>query len=542
MGIERERHVDKITPEEYLYRCLSLAKKWENPPQVELSLMSADPDGVTKLGPRDVAVSTAYQCYNEGITRMKRREGEKADGVADSTLEAGHHTTRMHFYITWHLKGVSRDTVHEIFNAARFYNSEQQSQRYAEVEKGAYLIPRGLSFEQRQMFLEAADFANDSYFELIELLAPEVERRVREMYPPGGWKVPKTAERLQTKINKICLEVARYLLPIAQKTTMFYTLNEIQLLRLFRASMQDNFSDEARYVIARMVEEVAKQDDNFLKELPSVLPERPRSYSERQIFDANEEFDEMLGGRSTVLLSAPSNFKEILATSVRNALKVTKSEMGDRDALLVLLDPRLNTVLSDTYETGMLDSLVQSLLMVYITFATKLSHSADSQRQRHRTTPGATPTIAASYNGKPDYITPMIIREDMELKEKYDSIMVGIYENVENLIKAGVPKEAALMLLPNAHTIRVVESGNLFDWIHRFKQRLCILAQEEISFITVEQAQALLDVLPEAENLLLPPCALSQRAGTGRCPEEDRWCGQPVWKWELPDFKKGRLV
>lgn len=157
-------------------------------------------------------------------------------------------------------------------------------------------------------------------------------------------------------------------------------------------------------------------------------------------------------------------------------------------------------------------------------------------------TPGATPSIEASYSGEPDYITPMIIRENVELKEKYDLIMEKIYTNVARLIEAGVPKEAALTLLPNAHAIRVVESGSLFDWMHRLKQRLCILAQEEIGFISIAQAQSILENLPEAQHILVAPCALADRAGTGRCPEGDRWCGQSVWKWKLDEYTKGRLV
>ncbi len=543
--MERERQGEKPhkeTVQEYLQECLALANKWENPPQVVLSLESGSPTGESTLGPRDVAVSTAYQCYNPGITRMAERKGGKADSVADSTLEAGHHTTRMHYYMTWHLEGLSRSATHEIFNAVRFYNAEQQSQRYAEVKRGAYLIPGDLTAEQRQMFLEAADFANDAYFELIELLPPEVERRVRQMYPPAGWKVPKTVERLQTKIDKVGLEVARYVLPIAQKTTMFYTLSEIQLLRLFRASRQDNFSDEARFVIARMVEEIVKHDGNFLKELPDVLPERPQNFTTQQVLGANEEFDAFLDGRDSVLLNAPGNLSEILAISVKNVLKKSKSEMSDEEALTLLLDPQKNTVLSDTFETGMLDPITQSLFMAHLTFATKLSHTADSQRQRHRMTPGATPFIEASYSGRPDYITPMIIRENDELKERYDLIMQKIYTNVERLIETGVPKEAALTLLPNAHAIRVVESGSLFDWAHRLKQRLCILAQEEIGFISIAQAQEILKLLPEAEHLLVAPCASAFWAGTGKCPEGVRWCGQPVWKWQLDEYGKGRLV
>lgn len=543
MRSERSGETSLSDSEAYLQSCLEYEQEYENPPQVSLELITTGLETGEKLGPRDVAVSSAYQCYNSGVSRMTKRTGGKADRVADSTLEAGHHTTRMHFNITWHLKGVSRSTVHEIFNAGRFYNAEQQSQRYTEARRGAYLIPAGLSGEQKELYLEAADFANNAYFELIDLVKPEVERRVREMYPASGWEVKRTADRLNLKIDKVSLEVARYALPIAQQTTMYYTLNEISLLRLYRASQQYNFSDEARYVIARMVDGVRKYDEDFVKELPDVLPHRPQSFTYSEVTSAQQEFDELIpGGYQSALVSISNNLRETLALSARNSLKLTRASLPDNEALNILLDPLKNPVLSDPFDTGSLDPLTQALYQASVTFATKLSHTADSQRQRHRMTPAATASIEASYSGVPDYIVPMIIREDPKLKERFDEIMQTMYGNIERLIDAGVPVSKALNLLPNAHAIRVVESGNLFDWTHRWKQRLCILAQEEIGFITVEQSEALLQELPEAENLLLAPCALAWRAGTGKCPEGDRWCGQPVWKWKLEEYKKGRLV
>jgi hypothetical protein len=147
------------------------------------------------------------------------------------------------------------------------------------------------------------------------------------------------------------------------------------------------------------------------------------------------------------------------------------------------------------------------------------------------------------YDGKPDYFIPMIVREDPELLKKYEETMSRAYGNVERCIGAGIPKESALLLIPNAHNIRLTETGDLFNWLHRFKQRLCFLAQEEIFFISVEQAGEIVGKMPEAEEMLAAPCGVRQRAGIRpRCPEGSRWCGQPVFNWKLENYKKGRLI
>ncbi len=544
MNTESEIFLAKPSIESYLNKYLELSERFEDPPLVELSLITRVPEGEEEVGARDIAITTAYQCYAPGITKMRSRSDKRAQRVADSTLEAGHHTTRLHAHFTWHIVGVSRNVVHEVFHSFPFYNTEQQSQRYVEAKKGSYIVPRNLDERQKEAYLSAADFTNESYFRLFDVLEPEVEKKIKAIYPEAGWRVEKTKEDREKKIGKLSQEIARYVLPIAQKTTFFYTLSELQLLRLFRATQMNHYSDEARYAVAKMVIEVSKNDPTILEELDQPFPGREKEkFSQvlKQIF--SEEFDKGLREKQSVLQDSPQYLRQTLYKGVRNTLGLPECEISESEAIRLLVDPSINKYLSDVYDVGMFDPLTLVLRQASLSFATKLSHTADSQRQRHRRTPGATQPLETFYSGEHDFITPLVIKETPHVNELYEGLMRDIYKNVENLLDMGVETEDALMLLPNAHAIRVVETGDLFDWIHRWKQRLCYLAQEEIFFISVEQAEEAKKILPEAKNLFLAPCGVRQKANVRpRCPEGDRWCGQPVHNWQIEEYKKGRLV
>ena len=535
---EREDVVKQIVSD-----YIELGNRFLKPPQVRLVLVSQSPEE-KPLGARDVAVSTAVQCYASGVAQLKERRDEKSESIARSTLAAGHHTTRSHNYFTWQIIGATRSVIHDVFHAHPFYNSEQQSQRYVEARGGNYLVPAGLSPEKRQFFESAADFANQAYFKLLEKLKPVVTERMKAMYPEGSFKVEETAYRLDLKTAKICQEIARYVLPIGQFTTLYHTLGELQLLRLFRASQMRHFPDEARFVIGKMIAEAASYDSTLWKELEIPIREEKREIvRDAYIKSQKENFDRILGGKTSLLLNREGIDRNVLIMAARNAIAALPTEISDEEILRLLMSPSQNKLLADVYDVGMLDPLTSSLRQISLAFATKLSHTADSQRQRHRMTPGATPTVDMLYDGAPDYITPLVVRENSDLKAFYDDKMLKVFANVEKAIEMGIPREYALLLLPNALTVRVVESGDLFDFLHRWKQRLCYLAQEEIFFVSVEQVEQVREVLPEAVDMLLAPCGVRKLAGIRpRCPEGERWCGKPVFNWTIEKYKENRLI
>ena len=537
--------MERLSPQESVEKVLAeyleLGKNFENPPKVTLEIISQTPPEKANVNIRDIATTTAVQCYAAGTAQMKPRPEENFQRIADSTLEAGHLTTRQHTNFTFQLVGVSRSSTHDILHSYPFYNSEQQSQRYVEAKAGNYLIPANLSENQRNFFINCANFANQKYFDLLKSLHSEVEKKVQKMYPEPSFKVEKTRKRLEGKTDKLCQEIARYVLPIGQLTTIYHTLSELDLIRLFQASQLPNFSAEARYLIGEMVSKVAKVDPSILAEL------RPPQKIEDEEFDEfhgrflSRVFDLKLKGKNSRLVSLDKNASQVLADSVRN---ITASDLSNDQLLDLLLNPAKNPLLSSVYEVGMMDPKTQSLREISLTFATKLSHTADSQRQRQRRTPAATPPVEAIYFGKPDYITPLVIRQNDKLKAKYDETMEIIYSSVKIAIEEGIPKKDALLLLPNAQAIRLYETGDFFDWLHRFKQRLCFVAQEEIFFISTDQVEQILEVLPQAKGTLLAPCGIRKATQISpKCPEGERFCGQPVFNFaDIKDYKKARLI
>lgn len=526
---------------EVLDEYLKLGRGFVRPPKTELQLLT-QAVGETKVGARDVAISTAIQCYAAGEATMKVRDGQKWENLADSTLDAGHLTTRQHVSGTWRITA-SRSVVHDVLHQYIYYNTEQQSQRYVEAKSGSFIEFENLSERQKRTYAEAAEFTNAQYFVLLEKLRPEVEKRVYEMYPQSSRKVERAATRLGQKVDKLCQEVARYVLPVGQETTLYYTLSELQLLRLFQASKLEHFSGEAKYLVASMIASWLKYDPSLLGELRE--PEegkRHLNFSEEYISQQKAEFDKRLGDKYSTIRKA-GNPKQQLCDAVRNVLGLGADQLGESQALDYLLNPKRNVMLASVYETGMVDPLNSCLRQVNLSFDTKLSHAGDSQRQRHRRTVGATPSLEALYDGRPDFVTPLVVREDAALSRFYSEVNEQIYNNIGSCIEMGIPKEQALLLLPNSQTVRVVESGDMLDWVHRWKQRLCFLAQEEIFWASLDQAKDVISLIPEARSVIQAPCAIRKEAGLRpRCPEGERWCGQPVFNWGIEKYRDFRLI
>ncbi len=505
----------------------------------------------------DNMVATARTCYSasgiiteEDVTGAPDLPAEKQElkrrrrnSLARDLYEAGHHTTLQHAHFQFTLSNVSRQFLWSFLHSHPFYNSEQVSQRYVEVRPGNYAIP---PMENRALEAYNAVVGRQiaAYQELCESLVPLVEAEYYQRFPARQ----RRPELYGKETRKKAQEVARYVLPVATFAYLYHTISGLTLLRYYRMAEQEDAPLEQRLVLGKMVEEMlrAEPDYRVILEEPIPLEETPEYRSLRGSRDGLEperagrfvrEFDGELGSRISLLVDAPAANEMLLAQAVREVLGMPRSELGDDEAIALVMDPRSNRYVGESLNLDTLSKLSRAMYHVRYTFRKRLSHTADSQNQRHRLTPASRPVLAAHLTGDPDYATPGLIRRDPAIQARYDEVMEISWEGIRKLRRLGVADEFALYLLPNAANVRFTESADLLNLRHKHTMRLCYNAQEEIWQASWEEALQIREVNPRIGSWLLPPCTLRFQAGTTPyCPEGKRYCGEPVWNLPIDRY------
>ncbi|MCZ6601875.1 MAG: FAD-dependent thymidylate synthase, partial [Planctomycetota bacterium] len=224
---------------------------------------------------------------------------------------------------------------------------------------------------------------------------------------------------------------------------------------------------------------------------------------------------------------------------VREVLGAPSDALSDDEAIRMVLDPSRNPYLGESLTLGTHSKVMRALHHPGYTFQKKLSHTADSQDQRHRMTPASRPILLAHLSDEPDVITPPLVSMDEVSHRTYRDVMDRTWDAFNRLRKMGVSDEFAAYLLPNATAIRFTESADLLHLHHKLTMRLCFNAQEEIWRASLDEAIQIRDINPRIGQYLLPPCGLRSMAPKKPyCPEGDRYCGVPVWNQDLPEYTR----
>lgn len=501
--------------------------------------------------PLDNAIATARTCYNSRIiTPDDVVKDERAialrDRLARETYEAGHHTTLQHATFQFTLDNVSRQVLWSFFHAHPFYNSEQVSQRYVEVKPGKVLIPR-LPPEQDSIYRGAVERAMGVYHQLIAMLTPAVHAEYFRIFPARRKEEAKWASGVKKKAQ----EVARYVLPVATFAHLYHTISGLTLHRYHRLCRLFDVPREAAWIVERMVELVNAHDPLFFRDIEDPIPlEQTHEYrllQEYRIEARGEsarafvrEFDESLGGYRSRLIDYKANAEASLAQAVRTILGLTRDRMSDDEAILEVLSPERNPYFGESLRLTTLSKLTRAMSHPHYTFRKKLSHTADSQDQRHRMVPGSRPVLLAQYaGGEPDVVVPDLIAAVPEAHELFMAEMRRLFADIDRLLDAGVSAEDALYLLPNAFPIRFEESGDLLHSHHKWVSRLCYTAQDEIWRASKEEVEQVRAIHPRIGAHLMPPCQLRNLAGIRPlCPEGPRFCGVPVWRLPVERFRR----
>ncbi len=506
--------------------------------------------------PFDNAVATARTCYSsKGIITAEQVSGEgldevlredkrqKRDELARSIYKAGHHTTLQHAHFQFAIENVSRQFIWSFLHSHPFYNSEQVSQRYVTVDPKQVAQPP-LSLEASRIYEETVAFQTQAYLDLTEKLKPLVGREYQARFKHADLKGKKGSTAVQKKSQ----EVARYVLPVATFAYLYHTVSGLTLLRYWRLCQTFDTPLEQRIVVGKMVEAVLEQAPEYkaILEEPLELETTPEAMTLRQFHEAvrtqkkfREEFDASLEGRMSKLVDYSKEGEKTLASAVREVFGLPASALSDEDAIALALDPSKNQTLGETLNVSTHSKLTRALFHPHYSFRKKLSHTGDSQDQRHRMTPASRPILRALTLDEPDYLVPVLLEQDPALKKEFGQVMERTWENIVKLRKTGVSEEFAAYLLPNAVAIRFTESSDLLNLHHKHAMRLCYNAQEEIWKASVDEAQQVREIHPRIGKWLLPPCGLRSRAGTKPvCPEGERFCGVVVWKKDLNEYQR----
>ena len=218
-----------------------------------------------------------------------------------------------------------------------------------------------------------------------------------------------------------------------------------------------------------------------------------------------------------------------MAEAYRAVVGLTASQCPDSEAIDRLLNPARNPYRLEILDIGVHAPMMRALQHANYTFAKKISHTADSQDQRHRMVPGSRPLLTLADTRDPDYITPALLTQNPRAKELYDRAMHDAWSAKNKLLDEGVSPEIALYLLPNAKSIRLVESGSLLHLLHKWTMRTCFNAQEEIYAASMDEVAQLRQVHPQLAKHIGPPCHLRANITTPICTEGSHFCGVKVW-------------
>ncbi|MBI3670208.1 MAG: FAD-dependent thymidylate synthase [Acidobacteria bacterium] len=488
--------------------------------------------------PYDSAIAAARTCYSSRIVAPEEITEKQRLTIGAATFYGGHHTVYQHAYFEFGLENVSRQFVWSFLHAHPFYNSEQQSQRYVRLDRArAYVPPASERFgpAERAIYERAVARAWEYYRELTALLQGDARAILADIWHLSSKSHAKRVQKVESQAEKRAIEVARYVLPVAAFTTLVHTLSGIVLHRLWRMQAASDTPTEARQVIEEMVARVREVDPQFfdrfdsgpMEDLPEWQQAHPTSDTNGEAFV--RDFDARLAGRTSKLVDFSPRAPRSVAEAYRAVLGLTETDCPDAEAIDRLLNPARNTYRLETLNVGVHAPMMRALQHASYTFAKKISHTADSQDQRHRMVPGSRPLLVLTDTRQPDFITPMLMAGNAHAREVYERAMADAWAAKNELLDRGVPREFALYLLPSAKAIRLVESGSLLHLMHKWTMRTCFNAQEEIYRASMEEIQQLRSVQPELARYLGPPCHLRAGIASPICTEGSHFCGVKVW-------------
>jgi thymidylate synthase ThyX len=485
--------------------------------------------------PFDGAIAAARTCYSPRVIGTHEITDKQRDTIGALTFDAGHHTVYQHANFEFGLENISRQFVWTFLHSYPFYNSEQSSQRYVKLKEPRAFVPP-LAGEALGVYEDAIVLAWDRYAELSALLKDDAFGILKELRYVRPTTTPERLKQIERDAEKRAIETARYVIPIAAFTSMVHTISGIVLHRLHRMVNSGDAPYETRTVIGEMVRQVREWDPFFFEKVglgPIESDDLPEGHFPSPHGDGDRYaavFDARLNGRWSRLRDTSPEAEEIVAESVRSVFGLTPDEMSDEEAIDRVMNPAQNRYRLDVLDVSHHSPLMRALHHATYVFEKRLSHTADSQDQRHRMVPASRPLMTFADTAVPDYITPRLIASNPRACAVYDCAMREAWAAKNRLLELGVPLEFALYVLPNAKTLRFVESGSLLALLHKWTLRTCFNAQEEIFLASMDEIDQVRAAHPRIGRHIGPPCVIRNGLVSPRCTEGSHFCGVPVWR------------
>ena len=215
------------------------------------------------------------------------------------------------------------------------------------------------------------------------------------------------------------------------------------------------------------------------------------------------------------LIAMPDNLLDVIYTACRTcysadgAVEIFNNITDDKEKKLSLIK---RIISSGHYST---------IEHVQVTFAiNNISRAATHQLVRHRHMSFSQKSQRYVKEAEFDYIIPNQIEKNPKLLAKFEAHMEATSKLYQEFVEAGIKKEDARSILPNATASSIVTSLNLRELIHLANLRLCTRAQYEIRMAVAKMCALIIKKEPWLAEHLVPKCER-----LGYC-DEDNSCGK----------------
>ncbi len=391
---------------------------------------------------------------------------------------------------------------------------------------------------------QAIGEAWDTYRLLNETLLPQTRRIVTELRHVGPLAGEKRRKRVEREAGKKAIEISRYVIPIAAFTSMVHTVSGLVLHRLYRMMRSADAPSETASVVTRWWSSPVRTiptSSSASARVPSRKSTSPNRTLPRMAPHGDDEarhIDARLAGRASLLVDFSANGEQTVADAVRTVIGAPLGALSDDEALALALDPSQNRQRLETLALGVHSPVGRTLHHATYTFLKKLSHTADSQDQRHRMVPASRPLMRFTDTAQPDCVVPALVSQTPLALEIFERQMERAWTAKNRLLELGVPLEGGSLRASQRQGAAVPRDGEPpLPLAEVGPEDLLQCPGGDLPEPPWRNSSRCVAVHPRLARHLGPPCVLRAGLVSPVCTEGEHFCGVPVWR-DFPNAKR----